>query len=260
MNYNEYDSNGNRNKFNLQDIISDKQKRSRVLLVIYALFFLIAILIVRSTVSKSLNNNQDNKTSNEVINNNVENNNIENNNNTDNNVTIDTGNMFAFIDFKNYQFEYNVDVDGSISLIEGKRFNDKYSFTMNNNGYILYFNGTTNYIRAKESIDGEYKVTGFPYMLINIFDIDTIKNIISKSTVNGDIYEISNAAISEITHNDLDNKEGINKIELIKRNNKITEIKIDLSSAISSYMKKSTNAIISLKYSDFGLIDDFKIE
>ena len=260
MNYNDYDSNGNRNKINVQDIFSDKQKRSKILLVVYAIFFLIAIIIVRLTVSSSLQNtNKEKKTNQEVVNNNVENNNTENNV-VENNVTIDMGDMFSFIDFKNYQFNYDLDIDGSISVISGKRFNDKYSFTMNNNGYVLYFNGTTNYIRAKESLDGEYKVTGFPYMLINIFDIDVIKNLINSSTINGEVYEISNEVVSKISHNDLEDKAGINKIELVKRNNKVTEIKLDLSSAISSYMKKSTKATISLKFFEFGLIDDFKIE
>ena len=87
--------------------------------------------------------------------------------------------MFSFIDLNNYNFDYNVSIGNSISIIEGKRFDDKYSFTLNNNGYVLYFNGVKSYIKAREIDSEEYKTTGFPYVFVNYFDIDVLKEKIS---------------------------------------------------------------------------------
>lgn len=254
MNYNEYDSNGNRKKFNFADIITNKTQRSRLLLLIYLIIFIVLIVFIRLNISSSLNNNEIIKKEEK------ENNNQEKNINTETNIVL-TDDMFSFIDLDNYNFTYNIDFNNSISLIEGKRFNDKYYFTMTNNGSILYFNGTSNYIKAKETLDGEYKITGFPYVLVNIFNTNIIKDLINNSTINNDKYEITNKKVGEISnYNKMTNVDAINTIELVKSNNKITQINIDLSNAISSYMNENVKAIITLKYSNFGLIDDFKIE
>lgn len=250
MNYNEYDGNGNKKKIDFLEIINDKQKRSRFLLLIYLVIFILFIIFIRlninsTNIEKNNTNNVKEKTKEE-----------------ENTKEIEKSNdIFSFIKMNNYDFSFNIDVKDSISLIEGKRFNDKYTFTLNNNGTILYFNGTSNYIKAKDSIDGEYKLTGFPYVLVNVFDSNIILMLINNSILNNDIYEIKTEEIGKIiNYGSLSNGEAINTIELIKKNNKVTEINLDLSNAISSYLNENVKAKINLKYSNFGLIDDFIIE
>ena len=258
MNYNEYDSNGNKKKFNLIDIINDKQKRSRALLLIYLVFFVLLVIMIRFSLKSSLTNQENNQG---VIDNNenIINNNQENIENQDDN-TNELNEMFSNIDTNNYEFKYVIKYNGSISTVEGKRFNDKFSFTMENNGDILYFNGTSNYIKAKETVDGEYKLTGFPYVLVNIFDNNIIKSMISNSTLNNGLFEINNENISTITKKSLSNNDSINTMEVYLKENKINKIELDLSNAISSFTKETVKANISLEYSNFGLIEDFKIE
>ena len=261
MNYNEYDSNGNKKKFNLIDIINDKQKRSRFILLIYLLFFVILVIIVRLNLKSSLNNNQVNNSNNS--NTVVENNNTEKKqeNVVDNNIVKnEIDEMFSFIESNNYEFKFVINMKNSISVIEGKRYNDKFMFTLENNGSILYFNGTSNYIRAKDSPEGEPKITGFPYVLVNIFDNKIVKEIVNNSKENNELYEISNEAIGNIVKTDLSNKDSMNTIRLTKKNNKITKIEFDFSNAISSYIGDNANANISLEYYNFELVDDFIIE
>ena len=256
MDYNEYDSNGNKKKFNILDLITNKTQRSRFYLLIYLVLFIILIVFIRLNISSSLNNNSVNE-ENTITNENKE---IEKENTVKEEIVI-SNDMFSFIDLNNYNFVYNVSIGNSISYIEGRRFNDKFSFTLNNDGYILYFNGTKNYIKARESEIDDYKLTGFPYVLVNYFDIDVLKNLINKSKINNDKYEITNEEISKIVkYGNVSNKEAINTIELIKNNNKVTQINLNFSNVISDYLNENVDANITLKYSNFGLIDDFKVE
>ena len=255
MDYNEYDGNGNKKKFNLLEMLSDKQQRSRVFLFIYLVLFILLIIIVRVNLSSSLNNN--NVDNNKEI---VDNTNKEEKTKDETETIINESDMFSFLDLNNYTFKYSIKMGDSLSIIEGKRYNDKFSFTLENAGSVLYFSGTMNYIKAKESLDGESKLTGFPYVLVNIFDVRVLKNIINSATINNDKYEITNETIGNVVkYNKLDNKGEINTIELVKKNNKITGIEMDLSKAISDYVNENTSAIISLSFSDFGLVDDFNI-
>ena len=251
MNYNDYDSNGNKKRFNFSDILNDRTQRSRFFLFVYLVIFIILVILIRINLSNTTTNNKgSNKESNTEIN---DNKNIESKDSTE----IDE--MFSFIDMNNYIFNYEVNINDSISLIDGQRYNDKYSFKINNDGNILYFNGTSNYIRAKEE-NSDYKLTGFPYVLVNYFDTKLLKNIISSASINNDKYEITNEKIGSIVKYDLDNKSSINTIELVKRNNKITQIKLNISNAVSAYMNDSIKANITLKFGNFGLVDDFRIE
>jgi hypothetical protein len=205
------------------------------------------------------------------INNEVDNENIVN---TNENITVnnqenieepDSKNkelqeMFSNIDLNNYNFRYVVNIKDSVSIIEGKRYNDKYSFTLENNGSFLYFNGTSNYIKARESEDGVYKLTGFPYVLINIFDSNVLKQLINESNLNNGVFEISNESISKLANKSLSNNEAINTVEVYLKENKIDKVDLDLSNAISSFMNETVSAKISLEFTNFGLVEDFRIE
>ena len=253
MNYNEYDSNGNKKRFDFSDIINDKTQRSRFLLFVYLIIFIVLVIFIRANISNTNVNKekQEQELKEEETNN--QNSVVENSN-------TELDEMFSFIDLNNYDFVFNINIKDSNSIITGKRYNSKYDFELKNNDYILYFNGTSNYIKAKESIDGESKLTGFPYALINIFDTNVLKSLIANSNLNNNIYEITNEEIGKVAKETISNGELINTIELVKSNNKVVQINLNIANAMSSYMKEEVNATIALKYSNFGLVDDFKIE
>lgn len=250
MNYNNYDDEDKKG-FDFGDIINDKKQRSRFILFVYLIIFIVLIIFIRANMSNIASQEQEQEK-------------IEGTNNepvvNEEGTNSELDEMFSFIDMNNYDFDFNINSNNSSSIIVGKRFNNKFNFELKNNEDILYFNGTSNYIKAKESLDGESKVTGFPYVLINVFDTKTLKDLIEHSTINNDVYEITNEEIGKIVKENLENKELVNSIELIKSNNKVVQINLFLSNAISSYTKETSDVIITLKYSNFGLVDDFIIE
>lgn len=252
MDYNEYDGNGNKKSFNFSDVINDKKQRSRLILVAYLILFIVLIIIVRMNSTNTYNEKTEEKI--EEIDNN-ESSPIE-----DKEIDSEINDMFSFIDMNNYDFSYYIDIDNSISMIDGKRYKDKYSFVLVNSGDKLLFNGTSSYMKAKEENEDSYKLIGFPYILVNYFNNSIIKNFINKSTSNDGVYEITNEKIGEVINNNQVTGDEVNTIKLIKNNNKITQIEMDLSNALSIYTKKETKATLILKYTNFGLIDDFIIE
>lgn len=248
MDYNEYDGNGNKKSFSFSDLINDKKQRSRLFLGAYLILFIVLIIIIRMNSTNTYNEHieEEKPKEEEEIEEKVIDNEIDN--------------MFSFIDMNNYEFSYTIDVDNSISLIEGKRYKDKYSFILTSSSDKLYFNGTTSYMKAKDEFEGIYKYTGFPYILINYFNNSIIKEFINKSILKDGIYEITNENIGKVIGNNQIIGNEINTIKLIKSNNKVTQIEMDLSNVLSLYSKKETKANLVLKYTNFGLIDDFIIE
>ena len=59
MDYNNYDSDGNKKKFNFLDLFFDRKYRARLFLLAYLIFFIIIIVIIRTGTSQ--NNTIDNK-------------------------------------------------------------------------------------------------------------------------------------------------------------------------------------------------------
>lgn len=263
MNYNEYNSNGEKKKI-LFDL-KDKTSRSRIILFVYFLIFVFLIIFVRSNYKGNVNNNQnidqntDQNTSNNVNNqNSIEKNDVEKKDNTivkEN--EIDS--MFSFIDSNNYEFKYTVSYNGVESVIIGKKYNNKYDFSLTNNDEIIFFNGTSNYIKVKTGENENYKSATFPYVLVNFFDSNILKEIINNSNNIDGIYKIENSKLSKIIREELRNENDLNEIELVKRNNKVVSINIDLTNAFSAYSKEKVSTKLKLEYYNFGLVDDFAL-
>lgn len=254
MDYNDYDSNGNKKKFNLD--LSDKKQRSRVILAAYAVIFLILIIIIRTSGITNDLNNTSNNNNNTLIN--TENTNTNDNNNNNNN--NDNDNDFSFVNDKNYEFTITLTYDGKEYVSTGKRYNDKFDFDYMLDNQKYRFIGTIGNIKTYNNETEKYDTAHLPYFYINYYDNSVIKNVVSKSTLVEDTYEISDLELSQITGNSLLTKNnGINYIKLIKKNNKITSIEIDLSSVVTNSTNKTSNAIVKIDYKNFGLVEDFDI-
>ena len=257
MDYNEYDSNGNKKRFSFD--VKDKKTRSRFILLIYAMIFLFLIIFVRTNY-KGVNVNNESTSNNNNINNQE---NENKNDKVDNNVDIENkeseiNEMFSFIDLNNYEFKYTVSYNDTGTVIEGKKYNNKYDFSLSSDGSILHFNGSNSYIKAKID-DEDYKLVSFPYVLVNYFDNKVIEDIVINSDYKDGFYEITNGKLGELIGEELNDSDNINKIELITKNNKVVKINLDFTSAISSYSKENVVTKLTLEYSNFGLVEDFKL-
>lgn len=259
MNYNDYDSNGNKKKFNLTDMLTDKKQRARVFLVFYVIIFLILIIIIRVGITSSNNVKQEEQKEkqDEVLDNNKE----------ESEEDKEINEKFLFLDQNNYNFKFTIEYkyNGTTSsqIIEGKRFDNKYDFTLQYNGDVMYFLGTEDNIKAKENEQSNFIEAQFPYVYLNFFDNKLLKNIVKNASLNDDTYEISNLLLSELissgSSKSLENKDSKNTLKLDVKNNKIVGINIDYSNVLCDYQKEEISAVVNLEYSNFGLIEDFDI-
>lgn len=260
MNYNEYDSNGNKKSFDFSLLFTDKKYRSRLILCIYAIVFIVLIVMVRIS---SVNSNNQLTDKNENVNSEI---NSDNNENvfTDDNSIDNFKEEFSYIELNNYNFEYLLTSDEYQFVASGKRYNEKYDFNFTNQIDTMHYLSDGKKVMALEPNAEYYVITNFPYYYINYFDTEIIKQILNNSTkLSDDVYEITNDKLVEYVENDyksdLNNKELTNTIKLSKKNNIIVSIEIDITNLINELGKENNSTIITLKYSNFNLIDDFEI-
>lgn len=247
MNYNDYDSNGNKKKFNLLDIADSRQKRSILILAFYLIIIIILIVVVR--ISMKSNNEQPKEEEK------IEEKELEPVKDKDN---VDE--LFSFIDQNNYSFTFSFNSDGIDYVTTGKRYDNKYSFTFSNGEQVLTFLGTKGNIKIMNE-DGSYMASNFPIVFMNYFDNELLKKIVRNSSVVNGIYEITNEKIYEIIGRKVSGEDGsgINTIELNLKNNKVVGLVIDVTNAIKEDKTAPVMSKITLEYKDFGLIDDFDV-
>lgn len=246
MNYNDYDSNGNKKRIDFSDALNDKQKRARIILLGYFIFIVLIIMVVKlssNTVVKNDNKEpivDDNKEKVEVVKDEID-------------------EKFSFIDQNNYNFTFTIDYQNQKFIIKGKRYDNKYSFTYSNLVDTIEFLGTDSNIRMKGE-DG-YTPVIFPYVYVNFFDNNELKNIIRNSTYIEGVYKITNEKINDIVSlkGNIDNKDELNSFELILMNNKVVAINIDCSNAISDLQNENLSVKIRLEYENYGLVEDFDV-
>ena len=247
MNYNEYDSNGNKKKFNFTDMVTDKTQRSRMILAIYVIFILILIVFIRVSISGTSNNNdvKKDKTPDKVEPKELD--------------TYDE--MFSLIDENNYNFVYKLNYSNELYIASGKRFNNKYSYSFVKEGEkAIDFLGTQNNIKAK--VDNEIMDAGLPYRYLNFFDNELIKNILRKSNkIDDNTFEVTNSDLGKII-SDFSKlvSEDKNTIKLDIKNNKVVGFTIDYSNATKELLNKEITTTITAQLSNFSLIDDFGVE
>ena len=255
MNYNEYDSNGNKKKINIAEIISNKQKRAWLILGLYFIFIFFLIVLLRSSYSyenTEINNEAENENKDEIIKKDepkiIEKENID-----------ELDEMFSFIDQNNYNFVFTLNYNDEEYITNGKRYNNKFDFTYSNKDQSINFLGTSSNLKMKK--DDAFLSIVFPYTYFNYFDNDVIKKIIRNSTYNeiSKMYEITSKRFNEILGHNATDDLSINTLELVTKNNKIVNINVDFTNALKTLDSSETIAKISLNYSDFGLIDDFSI-
>ena len=116
--------------FNIADIFTNKKYRARFILILYFIFFLFIMIISRNSLSTGEVNvdNKDEKVGNL---NSIDDATTENMDMPKQNETIYPG--FEYINMNNYSFEYVLSLNNQEYTAKGKRFNNKFSFTMQNN-------------------------------------------------------------------------------------------------------------------------------
>ena len=253
MNYNDYNSDDKDNGFDFSLIFTDKKYRARAILVGYVFLFLVLIFFLRVNLNKTSSNNV------------TENNNVleDNENPVVDDEDIQHDEEFDYIMSNNYEFEFTIYSDDGTFVAKGKRYDDKYDFDLTDGNSVIEYLAIGNSVSAE--IDGEYYDTNLPYYYINYFDNENLYKIIAASNmVEEDVYEISNEKLYNYLHSsykkNLTDKDLVNEIRIIKKNNFVIGIEFDLTNIINSLgIGKTKSTKVALNYSNFNLIDDFEV-
>lgn len=220
-----------KDKLTFKEFISNKQYRAILYLGVYFIIFLVLILMVRLSPNK-----------------------ISTRTNTKEDTIITEG--FNSIKNKNYNFKYTLSIDGKEETYIGKQNNDKILFTYLNDEFFI--NGGVN--SKKQGTDYIIKKDGV-YKYFDFFDIALLEKIFEKSEENGENHKISLTNFIEIIGSDINvENDDFLDVKIVKHNNIITEIDIDLTKYALLLNEKIENVSLKLEYSNFNLIDEFDIE
>ena len=140
----------NKKKFNIKEILKDKQKRAIIILAIYFIFFIFLTASIRNNHKQTLNN----KTA-QIIN---------------------GTNAPEKIELESYNFECKIMKDGQLNTYIGKKYKNKQQFTYNNNEY---FKEDDKFYKKME--DSSWEDTENPYLYSEYLDFNILNAILSKS-------------------------------------------------------------------------------
>ena len=153
---------------------------------------------------------------------------------------------------KNFRFEYILEIDNIKTIYRGENNKNKahfiYKSTKEESEYYLIEDIFLKYHNKN------YILTNNPSLYFNFFDIEKIKAIISKLNNNS----ISNKDLYYIEKSELLGDNRLNKVDIIKENNIIKQVKIDLTNFANLY-KSNSKVTLILNYSDYNKINEINI-
>lgn len=228
------EKNNDSNKFQIKDLFTNKQYRSIIILIFYAVLFAVVIIGLRS--------------GNDAIGN-------------DSGTTISNLDGYELIDNKNFSYKYTVELDDAVYLYEGKKYKDKELVTVTkgeeySNYYIV---GDKTYIKG----DNGYTLSlTKPIIIFDFLNTDILDEAITRGLLVNEVtneYRIDNQSLYDVFNSDNTKVEdGYNYVTLSYRNSYVTKITFDLYNYSKIIGENYDKVIITLEYSDFNLIDDFE--
>lgn len=153
---------------------------------------------------------------------------------------------------KNFRFEYILEIDNIKTIYRGENNKNKahfiYKSTKEESEYYLIEDIFLKYHNKN------YILTNNPSLYFNFFDIERIKAIIYKLNNNS----ISNKDLYYLEKKEFIGDNRLNKVDIIKENNIIKQVKIDLTNFANLY-KSNSKVTLILNYSDYNKINEINI-
>ena len=225
-----------KSRFHIIDIFRNKQYYAIANLSFW--FIIIIILIVMMRISNPSVNSDSIKTST-----NVENEFVSN---------IDG---FTNIKNKNFKFKYILTLSNEEIIYDGKQRNDKILFNdikLNKEYYVQ-----NDMVLEKEGTN--YVLSKNPVKYFNYLDIDLIEKILLNSHLEENEYIISCTDFSKNISDEKEFNDEYIYIQLIKTNDIITKVIIDLGEYVNAVDSNIKSAKLELQYYDFNQVEDFNI-
>ena len=153
---------------------------------------------------------------------------------------------------KNFKFEYILEIDGIKTTYIGENNKNRTHFIYKSSKEESeYYSIEDIFLKHNNK---NYILSTNPTLYFNFFDIEKIKAIILKSNNNS----ISNKDLYYIEKSEFLGDNRLNKVDIIKENNIVKQIKIDLSNFAKIY-QSNVKVILTLNYSDYNKVNEINI-
>lgn len=153
---------------------------------------------------------------------------------------------------KNFKFEYILEIDGIKTTYIGENNKNRTHFIYKSSKEESeYYSIEDIFLKHNNK---NYILSTNPSLYFNFFDIDKIKAIILKLNNNS----ISNKDLYYIEKSEFLGDNRLNKVDIIKENNIVKQIKIDLSNFAKIY-QSNVKVILTLNYSDYNKVNEINI-
>ena len=153
---------------------------------------------------------------------------------------------------KNFKFEYILEIDGVKTTYIGENNKNRTHFIYKSSKEESeYYSIEDVFLKYNNK---NYILSTNPSLYFNFFDIEKIKAIILKLNNNS----ISNKDLYYIEKSEFLGDNMLNKVDIIKENNIVKQIKIDLSNFAKIY-QSNVKVILTLNYSDYNKVNEINI-
>ena len=153
---------------------------------------------------------------------------------------------------KNFKFEYILEIDGVKTTYIGENNKNRTHFIYKSSKEESeYYSIEDIFLKHNNK---NYILSTNPSLYFNFFDIEKIKAIILKLNNNS----ISNKDLYYIEKSEFLGDNRLNKVDIIKENNIVKQIKIDLSNFAKIY-QSNVKVILTLNYSDYNKVNEINI-
>ena len=155
-------------------------------------------------------------------------------------------------DNKNFKFEYILEIDGIKTTYLGENNKNRTHFIYKSSKEESeYYSIEDVFLKHNNK---NYILSTNPSLYFDFFDIEKIKTIILKLNNNS----ASNKDLYYIEKSELLGDNRLNKVDIIKENNIIKQVKIDLTNFANLY-KSNSKVTLILNYSDYNKINEINI-
>ncbi len=155
-------------------------------------------------------------------------------------------------DNKNFKFEYILEINGIKTTYLGENNKNRTHFIYKSSKEESeYYSIEDVFLKHNNK---NYILSTNPSLYFDFFDIEKIKTIILKLNNNS----ISNKDLYYIEKSELLGDNRLNKVDIIKENNIIKQVKIDLTNFANLY-KSNSKVTLILNYSDYNKINEINI-
>ena len=153
---------------------------------------------------------------------------------------------------KNFKFEYILEIDDIKTTYIGENNKNRTHFIYKSSKEESeYYSIEDIFLKHNNK---NYILSTNPSLYFNFFDIEKIKAIILKLNNNS----ISNKDLYYIEKSEFLGDNRLNKVDIIKENNIVKQIKIDLSNFAKIY-QSNVKVILTLNYSDYNKVNEINI-